>query len=89
MNQLGITLNHYLSLGGLIDKIDFSKAYSMFPDENRGLKILSFDDLGETNVIGCKLMNFMFENGKVDIYSINWIMVFVDDCKVELNSKYL
>jgi hypothetical protein len=73
-----LTLSEYLRLGGKVEKIDWSKAYSDYGDKNKEIPIVSFKDKGETNNYGEKLWDFTFKNGNTHRYAISWIILNVN-----------
>jgi hypothetical protein len=83
--KLEISLETYLNLGGKFEKVDWSNAYCDYSDNNRGAKIISYEDKGETGGHGTQLVHFTFDNGRTRRYAILWIKLKVD---FELSAKY-
>ena len=73
-----ISLQQYLKLGGDLSKIDLSKTFSEYQDKNQMEKIISFEDRGDVNEIGNKLVYFTFDNGVTHRYALTWIFTQVE-----------
>lgn len=72
-----ITLGEYLKMGGKLEKVNWDDAYCEYYDENRNVKIISYQDKGEKNGL-TPLIYFTFDNGNTKRYSINLIKIKVD-----------
>ena len=72
-----IYLSQFLEMGGDLNKLDLTKTFSEFSDENQFETIISFEDKGEMNG-RIKLMNFTFSNGNTHQYALTWIYTEVE-----------
>lgn len=71
-----MNLSQYLKLGGNMEKINWDDAYCDYERSDR--KIISYEDIGETNVFGDRLMYFKFSDGETIRYSIGWIILNIE-----------
>lgn len=73
-----ITLEQYLRLGGKLEKVKWSDTYCGYGDNNRGAKVVSYEDKGEKGGCDITLFHFTFDNGRTHRYAICWIKMKVD-----------
>lgn len=73
-----ITLEQYLRLGGKLEKVNWSDSYCDYSDNNRGAKVVSYEDKCESGTQGTQLFHFTFDNGMTHRYAISWIKIKVD-----------
>lgn len=84
-SEIEIRLDEYLEMGGDINKVEWDRSFSTFKDSNYSHRIVSFEDKGDTNVNGAKILFFTFENGNTRSYCASWIALKID---VVLHPKY-